>query len=110
MMAPMMARMGGAGGPSPFGGLRDPTADTLQTTLDDKAPAAQVKEALARFRDAKKQKQAELTKSRDTLKELLPTRQEAALAMAGILEQLERVSARHRPARNGFNLAGLGAC
>jgi hypothetical protein len=90
MMAPMMARMGGdgrmGGGANPFGGRPDPSADALQKTLDGNAPGAEVKAALARFRDSKKQKQAELTKAQDALKEVLNNRQEAVLALAGYLE------------------------
>jgi len=88
MMAPMMARMGGGmrGGANPFGGQPDPSADALQKALDGNAPGAAVKPALAKFRESRKQKQAELAKAQDALKELLSLRQEATLVMAGYLE------------------------
>jgi hypothetical protein len=86
MMAPMMAKMGRGGRPNPFGGQPDPSADALQKALEDKASGAGVKAALAKFREAKKQKQAELARAQDSLKEILSIRQEAALAMAGYLE------------------------
>jgi hypothetical protein len=89
MMAPMIAQFAGGmqGGANPLGGgATDPSASALQTALDNKASTAQVKAALEKFRDAKKQKQAELAKAQDALKEVLSVRQEAALALAGYLE------------------------
>ena len=90
MAAPMMAMMGGARSrwaPPRFLGLQpDPSADALQQALDGHRHAAQVKAALARFREVKKQKQVELAKAQDALKEVLSVRQEAALALAGYLE------------------------
>ena len=85
-MGPMMANLGGAGGANPFGTVSDPTGDALQKSLDNNASAAEIKAALARYRDARKQKQAELAKARDALKQVLTTRQEATLTMSGILE------------------------
>jgi len=93
MMTPLMAMMPGGiganmlgGGANPFGGAADPSADALQKALDNSAPSADVKAALAKFRESKKLKLAELTKAQDALKEVLSVRQEAALALAGYLE------------------------
>jgi len=87
MMTPMMAMMGGMGGAANFLGVQpDPAADALHAALDNNGTAAQVKAALAKFREAKKQKQAELTKAQDALKEVLSIRQEATLAVSGYLE------------------------
>jgi hypothetical protein len=89
MMAPMMAMMGGGpgGGIANLLGIQpDRSADALQQALDNHGTLEQVKAALARFREAKKQKQAELTKAQDFLKEVLSIRQEAALVAAGYLE------------------------
>jgi hypothetical protein len=89
MMASMMAQFGGGmpGRASPFGSSTpDPSADALQQALDGNGTVAQVKAALAKFRDAKKQKQAALAQARDALKEVLSLRQEAALTLAGYLE------------------------
>ena len=91
MIAPMMAMMGGGrggmGGAANFLGVQpDPSADALQMALDGHGTVAQVKAALARFREAKKQKQDALAKAQDALKEVLSARQEAVLALAGYLE------------------------
>ena len=88
MMSSMMAQFGGGmpGGANPLGGTPDPAADTLQQALDGHGTVAQVKAALAKFRAAKQQKQAELTKAQEALKQVLTVRQEAALALAGYLE------------------------
>jgi hypothetical protein len=89
MAAPLMAMMGGgmgAGGANLFGVQPDRTADALQQALDNNGTLEQVKAALARFREAKKQKQAELAKAQDALKEVLTIRQEAALVASGYLE------------------------
>jgi hypothetical protein len=88
MMAPMMAQFGGGmgGGASFLGVTPDPNAGALQQALDGHGTVAQVKAALAKFRAAKQQKQAELTKAQEALKQVLTVRQEAALALAGYLE------------------------
>ena len=89
MMAPMMAMMGGGmgGGMANLLGIQpDRSADALQQALDNNGTTAQVKAALAKFRLAKQQRQAELTKAQDSLKEVLTVRQEATLALAGYLE------------------------
>jgi hypothetical protein len=87
MATPMMAMMGGmGGGANLFGVQPDPTADALQQALDGNGTVAQVKAALAKFREAKKQKQAALAKAQEDLKAVLSVRQEAALALAGYLE------------------------
>jgi len=101
MMSPMMTYMGaGAGGMGGnmrgmggmggiigmLGAQSDPAADALQQVLDGQGSVAQVKAALAKFRAAKQQKQAELAKAQEALKAVLSVRQEAALALAGYLE------------------------
>ena len=87
----MMA--GGAGGRNGTGGLAnllgtqpDPTADALRMALDGNGTAAQIKVALANYRAAKQQRQAELAKAQAALKEVLTVRQEATLTLAGYLE------------------------
>jgi hypothetical protein len=101
MMTPMIAglnarvqSLGGAtGGTGGIAGIvnmlgiqSDPSADALQQVLDGQGSVAQVKAALAKFRAVKQQKQAELTKAQEALKEVLSIRQEAALTLAGYLE------------------------
>jgi hypothetical protein len=91
MMGGMRSR-GGANGPGggfrgfPGFGQPDPNSEALQKTVDSNAPAAQIQSALAKFRDARKQKQAELAKAQDDLRQVLTIRQEATLVLAGILD------------------------
>ena len=89
MMAGM--RRGGNGQGPGFRGLAnfaqpDANVDNLQKALDGNATTAQVKEALAKLRDARKQKEAELAKAQADLRSVLTTRQEAALVLAGMLD------------------------
>jgi hypothetical protein len=85
-----MRRGGGGQGPG-FRGLAafsqpDANVDNLQKALDGHATTSQVKEALAKLRDARKQKEAELAKAQADLRSVLTTRQEAALVLAGMLD------------------------
>jgi hypothetical protein len=85
----MMRRNGGNGGPG--GGFRgfgtpDPNAESLQNAIDNGAPAAQIKAALEKYRDSRKQKQADLARAQDDLRSVLTLKQEAALVLAGMLE------------------------
>lgn len=64
----------------------DPSADSLRNAIDNAAPNAQVKAALEKFRDSRKQKQAELAKAQEDLRSVLTVRQEAALVLAGMLD------------------------
>jgi hypothetical protein len=91
-----MGMMGGMrrGGNGPGGGFRgfpgfgqpDPDAENLQKTIEGNAPSAQIKSALAKLREARKQKQAELAKLQGELRQVLTMRQEASLVLAGILD------------------------
>jgi hypothetical protein len=88
----MGGMMGGRGGGGRGGGFAalgqqpDPNVDTLQSSVDNNAPPAQIKTALAKLRDARKQKQAELEKIQTDLRSVLTTRQEAILVLAGLLD------------------------
>ena len=64
----------------------DPSADSLRTAIDNGAPNAQVKAALDKFRDSRKQKEAELSKAQEDLRNVLTVRQEAALVLGGMLD------------------------
>jgi hypothetical protein len=84
-------RRGGAGagdGARGFGGFfqEDAEAKGLHDAIDNNAPTAQVKVAMARLREARKQKQADLIKAQEDLRRLLTTRQEATLILAGMLD------------------------
>ena len=89
-----MFRRGGDGGNGGGGGFRrfpgmgepDPDMEGLQKALDGDATSAQVKAALAKLRDARRQKQAELSKAQEDLRSVLTTKQEAALVLAGMLD------------------------
>ena len=87
--------MGGFGGRPGSGGgrglqalLGEPSAEAkaLQSAIDAKAPSAEIKEKLAKLREFRKQKQAELAKAQDDLRKVLSQRQEAIVVLAGLLE------------------------
>jgi len=87
------ARGGGPGGPGGgppggFGGMgqSSPEADALQKAIDNNAPAAQLTDALEKFREARKRKQAELAAAQKELSDVLTPRQEAVLVSMGMLE------------------------
>jgi Spy/CpxP family protein refolding chaperone len=65
-----------------------PSAETqaLQQAIDAKAPAAEIKSKLAKLRELRKQKQAELVKAQDDLRNVLTPRQEAIAALIGLLD------------------------
>jgi len=73
------------GGRSPFGGEPSAEADALKKAVDAKAPAEEIKAKLAKFREAKKAKEAVLAKAQDELKKVLSLRQEATAVMSGLL-------------------------
>ena len=79
---------GGSGGMRRFPGMGEPDPDTdgLQKALDGDATTAQVKAALAKLRDARRQKQAELSRAQEDLRGVLTMRQEATLVLAGMLD------------------------
>jgi len=81
-------RGGGFGGLAGLAGLAasDPALESLQQSVDNNAPKAQLKEALAELREKRKQKQADLAKAQDDLRSVLTTRQEAILVLAGMLD------------------------
>jgi hypothetical protein len=82
----MGGRGGGMRGGFPGLGQPDPNVDTLQACVDNNAPAAQIKSALDKLRDARKQKQAGLEKAQADLRSVLTSRQEAILVLAGMLD------------------------
>jgi len=86
-----MARgmMGGPGrmrGFASTGTDTDPAADALTKALDDDAPVAEIKAAMAKVRQARKAKQAELTKAQSDLQSVVTIRQEAILLNNGLLD------------------------
>ena len=80
---------GGAGGMArlnPLTGAPDPSVDVLQKAIDNNAPIAEVKAAMAKVRDARLQKRAALLKAQQDLKDVLSIRQEATLLLMGQLD------------------------
>jgi hypothetical protein len=64
----------------------DPAADALTKALADNAPIAEVKSAMARVRQARKAKLAEMAKAQADLQAVVTVRQEAILLNSGLLD------------------------
>lgn len=82
---------GGFGGRPPGGGNRpgsepNPDAEALQKAIEAKAPTAELKTKLAKFRDSRKEKDAKVEKAQDELRQLLSARQEAQAVLMGLLK------------------------
>lgn len=77
---------GAGGGRGGIFGQPSPEQDALQKALDDNAPTAQVKEALAKYRASQKEKQAKLQQAQADLKKVLSVKQEAEAALMGLVE------------------------
>ena len=75
-----------AGGRGAFGGEPSPEAEALQKAIEAKAPADELKSKLAKFREARKVKEANLEKAQEDLRKVLTPRQEAVAVLAGILK------------------------
>jgi len=77
---------GGGGGQRNQFGMETPAeAEALQKAIDAKASNADIKAAVAKYRDAKKAKETALAKAQDELKKVLSVRQEAILVNNGTL-------------------------
>jgi hypothetical protein len=78
---------GGQGGPGGgrFGQQPSPEEDALQNALDSGAPAAQVKDLLAKYKSAQQAKQAKLEAAQDALKAVLTSKQEAQAYVYGLV-------------------------
>jgi len=68
-----------------FFGTPSPESETLQKAIESKASASELKAALAKFVEARKQKQAELEKAQAELRKVLSVRQEAIATSSGLL-------------------------
>ncbi len=90
-----MARLFGGGGQGGgaqrsggFGGFAPPVSseeEALQKAFDAKASKAELKSALAKFAEARRQKQANLQKAQAELREVLSLRQEVGATLSGLL-------------------------
>jgi len=76
---------GGALGPGGRFGQPDPAADALQKAVDDNAPAAQIKDLLAKYQASQKDKQAKLEAAQAGLRQVLSVKQEAQATLMGLL-------------------------
>jgi len=63
----------------------DPSVETLQRAISEKASNADLKAASARYMAARKAKQADLEKAQEELRMVLTQRQEAIAMLAGLL-------------------------
>jgi hypothetical protein len=88
----MMGR-GGRGGRGGQGGGRggmfgqtSPEQQALQSAIEANAPAAQIKELLAKYKAAKAEKQAKLAAAQADLRKVLSVKQEAQATLMGLVE------------------------
>lgn len=73
---------GGPGGMFQVG----PEQQALENALKDNAPAAQIKDLLAKYKASQKAKQAKLEAAQAELKAVLTTKQEAEATLLGLLQ------------------------
>jgi hypothetical protein len=79
---------GGDGG-GPRGGFRgasNPEVDALQKAISSNASADEIKQKLAKLREARKEKEAKLEQAQDDLRKVLSVRQEAVAVLNGLLK------------------------
>jgi hypothetical protein len=78
---------GGPGGRGGFGGSTpNPDSEAFSKAVQNKAPTDELKQRMARYRDARKAAEAEYDKVSEELRQLLTVRQEAALVAIGTLK------------------------
>jgi hypothetical protein len=66
-------------------GQTSPEQDALQKAIDDNAPAAQIKDLLAKYKASQQAKQAKLVAAQADLKAVLTTKQEAQAYLLGLV-------------------------
>jgi len=76
---------GQGGGRGGFGGQPSPEQEALQNALDADAPAAQIKDLLAKYKASQQAKQAKLEAAEDSLKSVLTSKQEAQAYLLGLV-------------------------
>jgi hypothetical protein len=69
-----------------LGGTPSPEAEALQKAIDDNAPTAQIKAALAKYKASQKTKQAKLVQAQENLRKYLNTKQEAQATLLGLVD------------------------
>jgi len=75
---------GGQGGRR-FGGEPSAEEEALQKAIDSNASTAELKAAIAKVRDSRKQKEAALQQSQQELREVLNVKQEAVALSMGLI-------------------------
>jgi hypothetical protein len=80
------AQRGGGGGGGFRGGEQSAEEQALDKAIEDKAPAEEIKAKLAKVREARKAKQANLEKAQEELRKVLSVRQEAISYRMGLLQ------------------------
>jgi hypothetical protein len=84
-------RRGGGNSSDQGGGRRggffqqSPEAEALQRAIDDNAPSGQIKDALAKYRASRKEKEARLTAAQENLRKVLTPKQEAQAVLLGLM-------------------------
>lgn len=69
-----------------FGGERSPEAEALQKAIEAQASSEEIKAKLAKYREARKEKEAKLEQAQEELRKVLTVKQEAAAVLAGLLK------------------------
>jgi hypothetical protein len=64
---------------------RTPAAEGLQRAIDAKAPAPEIKAALAKYLEYRKGREVDLEKAQEALRAVLTSRQEAIAVLSGLL-------------------------
>jgi hypothetical protein len=67
-------------------GQTSPEQEALQKAIDDNAPAAQIKDLLAKYEASQKAKQAKLVQAQEDLRKVLTVKQEAQATLLGLLQ------------------------
>ena len=80
----MMGRPPGGGMPGM--GEPSPEAAALQAALDAKAPAKDLEQKLAKFREARKASEAKIESAQEDLRQVLTVRQESMAALFGLVK------------------------
>jgi hypothetical protein len=79
-------RGGQGGGRGGMFGQTSPEQEALQNAIEANAPAAQIKSLLAKYKTAKKEKQAKLAAAQADLRKVLSVKQEAQATLMGLVE------------------------
>ena len=84
--AAVVAVPGGGGNRGGAFGQTNPEQQALQSAIEANAPAAQIKELLAKYKAAKAEKQAKLAAAQADLRKVLSVKQEAQATLMGLVE------------------------